>query len=284
MDGWRNQQDDTIGGLIELQLPTVVIGRTIKALLYAYKNELPIILNKPVKPSDVEFIDLLYDFSFLHFDKRPTYGDVWDRLVFALGMGGYMIAPDLISNLRHEKSKKKIVFVSSQGLRVKVEYDVLIEPDLKETGNVFIYDWFDMRTGSQNCPDVIRGNDDSPQRLVFYPSRRPKVIKGIRDFVAISKVKEKILNDWDYSEMAIKHSCLKIFKTFGIKGAAAGYTRHGKQRYSPIKIEHGWREIKNEIKSAHTLEELCKMKQKGSHLTNLTTNLFLTTKTSTSQE
>ena len=87
----KNQNNNLFGGNIELNLPKIVLGQTIKALLYAYKNELPIILHKPSKPSDVEFVSNVHDFDFLHFEFKPTYGQVWDRLTFALGMGGYMI-------------------------------------------------------------------------------------------------------------------------------------------------------------------------------------------------
>ena len=284
MDGRRNKENNENGGNIELNLPKIVLGRTIKTLIYAYKNELPVIIHRPSKPSDVEFVSNVHDFDFLHFEFKPTYGQVWDRLAFALGMGGYMIAPDLISNFRHDTETKTITIVSKQSSRFIVKYQEVIEPDVGETGNVYLYDWFDVRVGSKDFPDVMRGEEVAPEKLVFYESRRQKVRDGLRDFVAISKIKETKLNSWDYSEVAIEYACYKLFKKYNIKGGPNGYTRHGKQRYYPVKIEHAWREIKSEIKSIHTLEELCKMKQKGNHLTNLTTNLFSTTKTSTSQE
>ena len=74
MDGRRDKQNVTIGGIIELNLPKIVLGRTIKSLLYAYKNELPVIIHEPSKPSDVEFISQTHDFDFLHFEYKPTYG------------------------------------------------------------------------------------------------------------------------------------------------------------------------------------------------------------------
>jgi len=284
VDGRRNKENNENGGNIELNLPKVVLGRTIKTLIYAYKNELPVIIHRPSKPSDVEFVSNVHDFDFLHFEFKPTYGQVWDRLAFALGMGGYMIAPDLISNFRHDTETKTITIVSKQSSRFIVKYQEVIEPDVGETGNVYLYDWFDVRVGSKDFPDVMRGEEGAPQKLVFYESRRQKVRDGLRDFVAITKIKETKLNSWDYSEVAIEYACYKLFKKYNIKGGPNGYTRHGKQRYYPVKIEHAWREIKSEIKSINTLEELCNMKQKGNHLTNLTTNLFSTTKTSTSQE
>jgi hypothetical protein len=199
-------------------------------------------------------------------------------------MGGYMIAPNIVNNFRHDTDKKQIILATHDNSRFVVNYQALIKLDLKETGTVFIYDWFDMKTGSSNCPDIIRGDNNHPQKLVFYDSKRPKVKNGLKDFVAISKIPETKIGSWDYSELAIQYASLQIFKKHGIKGAACGYDRKGKQRYSRIKIEHGWREIKSELNCLHTLEELCKTKQKGSHLTNLTTSLFSTSKTSTSQE
>jgi hypothetical protein len=53
----------------------------------------------------------------------------------------------------------------------------------------------------------MRGEDNAPQKLVFYESRRQKVRDGLLDFVAISKIKETKLNCWDYSEVAIGYAC-----------------------------------------------------------------------------
>ena len=253
-------------------------------MLYAYKNELPIILHEPVRPNDVEIISDDHNFGFLLFDKVPTYAEVWDRLVFILGMGGLMVVPDMIQNLRHDSDKKVVTIVTKQSSRFIVEYQDLMKLDLQDTGEVFLYDWFDFRAGSQNCPDVIRGDDQSPMRMVLYPSRRQKVKKGMRDMVAISRIKETDSSLWDYSEMAIHHKCLQLFKKYNIKGPSIGYTKKGTARHGKIKIEHGWREIKKEVNSLYTIEELCKMKQRGRRLTNLTINLFSTSKTFTSQE
>jgi hypothetical protein len=199
-------------------------------------------------------------------------------------MGGLMVVPDMIQNLRHDSDKRSVTIVTKQSSRFIVEYQELMKLDLNDTGDVLLYDWFDFRAGSQNCPDVIRGDDDSPMRMVLYPSRRQKVKKGMRDMVAISRIKETESSLWDYSEMAIHHKCLQLFKKYNIKGPSVGYTKNGKPRHGKIKIEHGWREIKKEVNSLYTIGELCKMKQKGRRLTNLTTNLFSTSKTFTSQE
>ncbi len=195
-----------------------------------------------------------------------------------------MVVPDMIQNLRHDTETKIVTIVTKQRTRFIVRYQEVTKLDLEDTGDIYVYDWFDFRAGSQNSPDIIRGIDDSPMRMVLYPSRRLRVKKGIRDLVAISKIKEVKSSLWDYSEMAIQHKCLQMFKKHGIKGPSVGYTKTGKPRNGPIKIEHAWREIKKEVNSLYTIEELCKMKQQGSRLTNLTTNLFLSSKTFTSQE
>ena len=81
----------------------------------------------------------MHDFDFLHFEFKPTYGQVWDRLVFCLGMGGYMIAPDLITSFRNDTETKTITIVSKQSSRFIVKYQEVIEPDVGETGNVEIF-------------------------------------------------------------------------------------------------------------------------------------------------
>ena len=57
---------------------------------------------------------------------------------------------------------------------------------------MYLYDWFDVRVGSKDFPDVMRGEEVAPEKLVFYESRRQKVRDGLRDFV-IQKVKKSKL-------------------------------------------------------------------------------------------
>ena len=114
-----------------------------------------------------------------------------------------MVVPDMIQNLRHDSETKIVTIVTKQSSRFIVRYQEVMKLDLEDTGEIYIYDWFDFRAGSQNSPDIIRGEDDAPLRMVLYPTRRPKVKKGIRDFVAISRIKEVKASLWDYSEMAI---------------------------------------------------------------------------------
>lgn len=237
-----------------------------------------------MRPSGVEYMSESYNFDYLLFDKNPTAGEVWDRLVFVLGMAGLMVVPDIIETLRHDEQNKTVTIVTSQRLRFFVKYQGLTVLDPSETGYCWIYDWFDVRSGSTSCPDVIRGLDDTPQRLIFYPSKRSGPRAGSKDLVAISCVKEEDIDSWDHAIPVMKIRCLKLMKARGINGGVKGYNKKGKPRYERVSIEHGWRETKKDIKSLYTLEELCKMKIKGNRLTNLTTNLFLTTKTFTSQE
>ena len=90
----------------------------------------------------------------------------------------------------------------------------------------------------------MRGEDDSPQKLVFYESRTTEGQRRIKRFCGYFQNQRNKAKLWDYSEVAIEYACYEMFKAHNIKGGPNGYTRHGKQRFYPVKIEHAWREIK----------------------------------------
>ena len=86
-----------------------------------------------MRPNDVEIVSDDHNFDFLLFDKVPTYSEVWDRLIFVLGMSGLMVVPDMIQNLRHDSETKVVTIVTKQSSRFIVRYQEVMKLDLEDT-------------------------------------------------------------------------------------------------------------------------------------------------------
>ena len=65
------------------QKDTIVIGGCLGALLYAFKNSLPIIFANPKPPFRYDKIEKEYDLSFLGLEPFESYyqRQVWERLL-----------------------------------------------------------------------------------------------------------------------------------------------------------------------------------------------------------
>ena len=63
-------------------------------------------------------------------------------------MAGLMVIPDMIQNLRHNAETKVVTIVTKQTSRFIIKYQEVMKLDLDDTGEIYIYDWFDFRTGS----------------------------------------------------------------------------------------------------------------------------------------
>ena len=92
---------------------TLVIGGSLPALLYAYTNSLPIVFATAHHPFEFDVIDTEKDLKFLGIDSTipTTYLQIWNRLVFLLGMAGLMPLSDLAENMRIKERQLSITFV-----------------------------------------------------------------------------------------------------------------------------------------------------------------------------
>jgi len=255
----------------------LVLGGSLTALLYAYKKNLPILIDIAHVPFILEEVPSHWDLSFLGFKKRGEYkkSQVWDRASFLLAMAGLVIFPNNIQSFRLEKDKVQIIGLDNK--RMSVYYNKLIEFDRDSEDYLMVYDWFAVHSGSRHDWEVIPDPSiNLCHLLLFHRSTRPRTRKDVKDVCAVSRVSRESLNSLEWSSTYTRIKTLKMMKEIGIRGRSNGYNKNGRTLHYAIDIEHMYREVFEEQKNETTIEEILSWEdKKGTNLWNLTQNLLL---------
>ena len=249
------------------QKDTIVIGGCLAALLYAFKNSLPVIFANPKPPFRYDKIEKEYDLSFLGLEPFESYyqRQVWERLLVLLGLSGNLPLSDNASGLRIVDN---LLTVTTNNHRVaKFEFNKLvvfddegvtglppISGEIKEKNRVI--DWVNIRQGAKHQHDELDGDDDFVSKVIFYPSDRHDN-KKLKDLVAISYLTDEELLSHDYSDTMVKFKVTKMMKAAGIRGTRNGrdVNNPDKYKYYAIKIEPSERIIEPDVKRYYEPDE-----------------------------
>ena len=255
----------------------LVIGGSLTALLYAYKKNLPILIDIAHVPFILDTCPLDWDLSFIGFKRGVEHpkAQVWDRLSFLLAMSGLVLFPNNIQNFRLEEDK--IVIIALDNKRMTVHYNKLIEFDRDVEDDLMVYDWFAVRSGSRHDWEVIPDpSSDLCHLLLFHRSTRPRTRKDVKDVCAVSKVSRRLINEIEWSNVYSRIKTLKMMKEIGIRGTANGYDKKGRTLHYAIDIEFMYREVFEKHNNKISIDEILQYKEiKGTNLWNLTQNLLL---------
>jgi hypothetical protein len=259
-----------------LRFDKVVVGGSLTALLYAYKHNLPIIIDQAHIPFSLAECPAHWDFSFIGFSSKLTHkkSQIWDRLVFLLSMAGLVIFPNNIQSFRQEDGKLSIIMNNNK--RFVVKFKEIVEFDRDKEEKVIIYDWFAVRSGARHELDEIKvANCDFVHTLMFHPSTRAKTRNDMKDVCAVSEAPESQINDLDWSVGYVRMRTLQLMKDNGIRGQSNGYNKKGLQLHYAIKIEHMYRETRYKYINKVQISDLLELKlDQNSDLWKLTINLL----------
>jgi len=255
----------------------LVLGGSLTALLYAYKKNLPILIDIAHVPFVLEVTPHHWDLSFLGFNKGGEHkkSQVWDRASFLLSMAGLVLFPNNIQSFRMEDDHINIIGLDNK--RMKVYYNKLTEFDRDTKDYLMVYDWFAVHSGSRHDWDVVPNPDsDLCHLLLFHRSTRPRTRADVKDVCAVSKVPRSQIKDLEWSETYTRIRTLQMMKEVGIRGTANGYSKKGKVQHYAVKIEHMFREVFEEQNNKISIEEILSWEdKKGTNLWNLTQKLLM---------
>ena len=213
-----------------LTFDKIVVGGSLTALLYAYKHNLPIIIDQAHMPFQLDDCPKHWDFSFIGFSSKLIHkkSQIWDRLVFLLSMAGMVIFPNNMRNFRQEEGVLTIIMNNNK--KFEVFYNDIIEFDRDRDETMIVYDWFAVRSGATHEYDVLADpNSDFCHTLLFHPSTRKSTRKEIKDVCSISTLPEKELHLAYHSETYSRLKTIQMMKDAGIRGQSNGYNKYGKQ-------------------------------------------------------
>ena len=262
----------------------LIIGGSIESLLYSFTNQIPIILKDPIVPFELEKMNIDDKFDFLGYTGiREVYkSELWDRLTFLLSMNGILLMPNIIKNIR--SAKNSFVISTTNNTRITIKYGKKIDFDKTLKTNANVYDWFDVRSGSvHSCSNILDNKSRFVKKIYFYPSKRIGQTKLRKDLVTYSKIPLDKITNYEYSESYARLKTLKMMKDHGIRGRPNGYNKRGLRLHYAINIEHSHREIINDYKPLHTVEEILQSEKKKGDLWISAKKLFRHKLISTSQ-
>ena len=232
----------------------IVIGGDLRALLYAFSNELPVIYVDAHKP--VRFDELIHtNLSNLGFSSGEPVkqAEIWSRLNFFLGLSGLLPLSGAATNMR--VSENQLVVATKNARNIKFDFNKLViykdegiagltrvsEEKRKKSR---VIDWVNVRSGCRHDVDYLEDDDDFVKEIYFYPSDRSDN-KKLKDLAAVSYLTDEQLRDFDFSDTMAKFKIKKMMKKAGIRGARNGrdVNRPDHYKYYAVKIEPAERQI-----------------------------------------
>lgn len=233
------------------------IGGTLEALVHSFVNNIPLIIDKPILPFELDPCPLDWNISIFGFQNPElvTKLQLWDRLSFLLSASGYLLFPNNIQSVRTEN--KRIVLTTTNNSYYSIYYKNVNLFDNIDSNLVYIYDWFAVHSGFDgNGADVLQSGSDFVKQIIFYPSRRSSVRRTSRDLVAVSVLHESLKDNSEFSEGICRLKVLRMIKEAGFVGTRNGYNKYGKPIHSSVKIEHIEREVKQDDSSFESISKL----------------------------
>jgi len=225
----------------------IVIGHSLKAVLFAYYNNFPIILNSRRGPFRFdELPNLLADF--------PTKNEyvIWSTLIFEMSMKGLAPHGTDISSIRITDDVISTTIRESVNIKTKFGKCHIFEDDkltveneiVKQEKKMFrVFDWMSVRSGAVHDLDKINTDDDFVNTVYFYKSERIDGNHNKKDLVSVSLLDEKQLALFDYSDTMAKFKIENLMRENGIKGAKSGLNKLKKPKRYNIKVEPSYREV-----------------------------------------
>jgi len=261
----------------EFNFDELVLGGSLTALLYAYKKNLPILIDVAHVPFVLDKVPSHWDLSFIGFKKGGEHkkSQAWDRLSFLLAMAGLILFPNNIQSFRLDEDHINIIGLDNKKMIVK--YNKLIEFDRETKDYLMVCDWFAVHSGTRHDWEVIPNPDeDLCHLLLFHRSTRPRTRSDVKDVCAVSRVEKGLLNNIEWSPAYSRMKTLQTMKQVGIRGRANGYNRKGVTLHYAISIEHMYREVFEEQNNQLSIEEILSWNdKKGTNLWNLTQKMLM---------
>ena len=253
----------------------IIIGGSLEALLYSFVSETPIIIKEPIIPFELEKVTNLVDFKFLGYEGvRDIYkSELWDRLTFLLSMGGLVLVPNIVKNIRSERKAFTITTIDNS--RIKIRYNERIDFDKISNSSLNVYDWFHVHSGTVHPHIFIEDRKFRfINKLFFHSPRRIGLNRSRKDVVAFSKIRTADIESYESSESYARLKVLKMMKDNGIRGTANGYNKRGLQLHYAVKIEHSHRDIIKNYTPLHSTLEILEQRKREGKLWNSTKKLF----------
>ena len=237
----------------------IVVGSSLRAVLFAALNGFPVFFTKPEKPFEFDHFDPSIDLSSwgLHNELQlwtTPDGDkatgqnkiaLWEHVFFVLGLEGLAPFSDFCSSLRIDDNTlagfsdyaklRSVDFGVCHYFDEHATYNLLSCENTPKTYNV--YDRLAFMRGGKHHLDLIEGDDLFCNKIWFYPSLRVDGKNPFKDACVLSILSDDQIDDFDFSETMVRLTTTQKMKDLGLRGPRNGYQYDGSIRYRSFKVE-----------------------------------------------
>jgi hypothetical protein len=247
---------------------TVIIGGSLRALLYSYMSGLPCIYTHLKPPFRFDALAPDQEFKKIGLSTR-NHREAFERLVMVQGTSGQLLTGASATSLNINDNTLKVTTPHSRLARFSFEKLIIlcdediyglppIEKEVIHPSRVI--DWLHCRSGMEHAFDYLPGSDDFVQDVYFYPSDRFGVQTSSRvrkDVVSVSHLTPSQLQEFEYSETMARHKVTQIMKDAGIKGARNGRDTKNPSlyRYYSVKLESAERVIESHVHNHYSKDD-----------------------------
>jgi len=248
-----------------LEYDKIVIGGSLKAIMFAFNNSLPVFFSEGQRPFRFDYFEPGIDFSFLKLkDSEKTLktfeGDkvvgmpkwlLWERLIFILSCFGKVPLANLCKTMRYDGETITFADEYSKLTQLKFNYcyyfgdkncQHLIEK-LADTDHYICHDWIAFNGGGKHDIDLIETSNKFVKKIWFYPSDRIDGNTPVKDACVVSHLATDQLLEFDYSETMARFKTVYEMESRGMKGKFNGYGPNGKPKHYKFRTSHSGREL-----------------------------------------
>ena len=247
-----------------LEYEDIVVGSDLKATLFAFNNNLPIIFSQPRRPFRFDFLEPNTDLGCVKLTRSPSLeltrtngvkvvGSraelLWERLMFLLNLDGKVPLANLCSSIRFDgehlicsNEYSKIATLNFSNCFYFGDDNISGLVKEKELANptYTCYDWIAFNSGGKHEIDYMWVGDDFVKEIWFYSSDRMCGNSPVKDACVVSTLTQDQLSEFDYSETMARFKMISEMEKRGMKGRQNGYStngnpKHYKFRTTPIR-------------------------------------------------
>jgi len=213
-----------------------VVGGNLNAFIYAYTNNLPLIINSLSSP---------YFFQ----EKEKT---LWNKIYFLLSISGLNMFGDKVDRIRLDDNAISVATKDFKVIKIQFNELILFDDDSleglplakKKKDKFIVLDWMTASPCAKHQHEHFSTNDNFVKDVYFYPTER---MFGnhldIKDLVTVSYLNSKQLQNFDYSDTYARFKTEKILKQNDITGRKNGFL-NGKQVHYSLKLKVEKRDIR----------------------------------------
>jgi hypothetical protein len=233
----------------------VVIGSCLDAVLCAFNNQYPIFFTNPARPFRFNYLPPAANLECLKINQLPkslttpheqkvvgvSEEILWERLLYLLSLEGNSPLSDLCHSIRYDGERVVCSNEYSKIFEFKFN-ECLYFDDASSHGFVskntldedsyICYDYIAFNSGGKHEIDYLHTGDDFVSEIWFYSSDRIDGDTPVRDACAVSRLTERQLLNFDYSETMARFKAVYEMELKGMKGKFAhGFTTAGNPKH-----------------------------------------------------